>query len=252
MQDQHSPDIRAGQNSGFSSTGGPGTPILNLPSIVSWLLGGMALVFALQVFAPQALAITIDSWLGFSPRRFGLGLAESGPFVPVLFPLIGHVFVHGGLTHIALNSLSLAIFGTGVARRMNTDSPITGVRIRNTLAFLGFFFTSGCAGALVFYVMQPQDPGVLVGASGAISGLIGGVMRFVTQRAMPWGPAAGGLSPLHARPVAIVTALFIGSNLMTALGLDGSGQMNIAWEAHIGGYLCGLVTFPFFDRFVRR
>ena len=225
---------------------------INLPSIVVWLLGLMIVVFLIQLVLPAVPQNQLDRALGFVPDRFTEGLSQGQPIIPLLFPLVSHAFVHGGPAHLIFNGLWMMIFGAGVARRMATDSPQTSDRLWNTLWFVVFFCLCGVAGALVFYVMNPSLPFPLVGASGAISGLMGGAMRFVMRRLAPWGVVHGGLAPITSRPVAVVTALYIGTNLMTALGLDGSAGMNIAWEAHIGGYLCGLLTYPVFDRLVRR
>lgn len=236
---------------GATSQQGAGGAILNLPPLIVWLLGLMVLVFVVQGILPQRPTAIIDGLLGFRPVRFHAGLFSDLPLGQTLFPLMGHVFVHANIPHLAFNSLWLAIFGAGVARRMALDSGKHGYW--NSFLFMTFFFLSGAAGAILFYVGQPLSPSLLVGASGAISGLMGAAMRFVLRPITPMGSMAEhrALAPLGSAPVLGVSAVYIGINLMTALGLDGAAGMNVAWEAHIGGYVFGLLAFPFFDSVAR-
>jgi membrane associated rhomboid family serine protease len=102
----------------------------------------------------------------------------------------------------------------------------------------------------------------MVGASAAISGAMAAAMRFAFQRGGPLGPFRGNdgaayrvpatpLSVLLREPRLIVFLIvWFGVNLLFGLGivsLPGEGDMPIAWEAHIGGFLAGLVTFALFD-----
>ena len=91
----------------------------------------------------------------------------------------------------------------------------------------------------------------VIGASGAISGLMGAAIRILpVQR--PWN-LKGPLLPLLSRPVLIFTAAWIAINLLMGLtsfgaNLTGGGVQAIAWQAHVGGYLAGLFLAGLFDR----
>jgi membrane associated rhomboid family serine protease len=233
-----------------------GTPqeqarLVTMPPLVGTLIVVMVGVFVMGL-PSRTFGNEIDWTLGFVPYRFAAGLLGEASLAATLVPLFGHVFVHGNLPHLLLNVLWLAVFGTGVARRMAIEDERGAWR--NGLLFVAFFMASGVAGALAYGVLNPGAGHLLVGASGAISGLMAAAMRFALRPFAPYGPAHGPLASPHARPVAVASAVYIGFNLLTALGaggLFGSG-LQIAWEAHIGGYLFGLYAFPAFDRLVKR
>ena len=235
--------------------GGERDWVVAVPSVVGILLAVMAFVFAVGELLPKRLAWKLDYTLGFVPSRLSAGL-EGRYGVTMLDgagPLVSHLFVHGNFAHIALNGIGLAIFGTAVARRLRVEAG-GGAGAWNTALFLGFFFASGVAGALAYAVVNAGSGILLVGASGAISGVMAGAMRFALRPFAPYGPEAGPLASPMAMPILVTSLVYVGSNLLTPLGLGqvvGIG-LDIAWEAHVGGYLFGLFAFPLFDRAVAR
>lgn len=167
-----------------------------------------------------------------------------------LWSLFSYTFLHGSWTHVIVNSVWLLAFGSPVARRIGT------------VRFLLFYFFCGIAGALLQVYLNPGSLVPVVGASAAISGLMGGAARFVFLADGALGGLGGmggqGAAPrakasiLHAltdRRVLIFVGVWIGLNFLfgpTGLTVTGE-QMNIAWEAHLGGFLAGLLFFGFFD-----
>ncbi len=242
-------DSRLGLNPPERRRGGGG--MIVLPRLVGVLIAIMAIVHVLGILG---LGRTLDWVLGFIPARFLAGMnGQVGP-TETLLPLFGHVFVHGNLPHLLLNSLWLAVFGTGVVRRLAVETPRGRTHAFNAGVFLAFFFACGVAGALFYAAFNPASPVVLIGASGAISGLMAGAMRFALRPFAPFGPEQGRLAPVSSRPVAVASAVYIGFNILTAIGAGGvfGSGLTIAWEAHIGGYLFGLFAFPLFDGCARR
>jgi membrane associated rhomboid family serine protease len=123
------------------------------------------------------------------------------------------------------------------------------------LALSAFCAVAGAATFLAFNVglLVP-----MVGASGAISGLMGATMRFLFTatdggglRALREDPENVPLMPLSRaltdRRVLVVTGAFILANILAVLGLGGVSAGGIAWEAHMGGYFAGLLAFGIFD-----
>ena len=226
-------------------------PILSTPGVVTWLVLSIGDVFLAQVILPGPLGQRLEGVLAFQPQRFTEGMSSGVNPFELAVPLIGHIFLHGGIAHILFNLVWLLVFGTGVARRMGVDWGSPGERAFRSSLFLTFFLLCGIAGVMTYYVLQPDSPVYLVGASGAISGLMGGAMRFVVPSAdRQRDPTA--LARLTSAPVMAVSAMFIVINLFTALGGGAPGGANIAWEAHIGGYVAGLILFPAFDVAMRR
>jgi membrane associated rhomboid family serine protease len=105
------------------------------------------------------------------------------------------------------------------------------------------FLTSGLAGAAAYLAINPHGAVPMLGASGAIYGLVGALLRF-----SPDGP---GLMPLWSRQMALAIRRFVTDNLVLILiftvpaFLSGSGG-GLAWEAHVGGFAFGLIAGPLF------
>ncbi|MBV8841129.1 MAG: rhomboid family intramembrane serine protease, partial [Alphaproteobacteria bacterium] len=151
-------------------------------------------------------------------------------------------------THLGLNAVWLLAFGTPVARRFGATR------------FLAFFAVTAAAGALAHLVAYSGERVPMIGASASISGFMAAALRFAFQRGGPlrFGrdqddayrvPALPLLAVLRDGRVVIFLAVWFGLNLLFGLGsigLDGSDQP-IAWQAHIGGFLAGLLAFPLFD-----
>lgn len=224
-------------------------PIFNAPRVVAVLLAALVLVHAVRVLM---LPADWDLWLliaaAFIPGRYGpMGTELPGGAVALVTSPFTHVLLHGDWLHLALNGAWLLAFGGAIAAR-------TG-----TLRFLLFFALCGLGGAAAFAaanngLMQP-----MIGASGAISGLMGATLRVLfpaldsggfrrlreaprTVRLMSLGEA------LTDRRILIASAILVVLNVLTIVGF-GSAQYagGIAWEAHLGGYLLGLITYGLFD-----
>jgi membrane associated rhomboid family serine protease len=191
----------------------------------------------------------------FIPVRFLVQMGD-GEYLSAILPLFGHIFLHdlSGPGHIVLNMLWLVVFGAGIARRLCIPGAATGEGAHNVAVFLSFYLLCGVAGALTYLVTHPYEAIPMVGASGAISGLMGGTLRFALRLFAPMGTGYGKLAPVTAKPVLTASMIYIGLNLATGIAgaMGPSGMASIAWEAHIGGFLFGLLAFPFFDRLAKR
>ena len=223
-------------------------PIFNVHKVV---VGVLALLVAVHV-ARSFLSPEEDLWYviagAFIPARYGPAASElpGGEAALYLSP-ITHMLLHGDWLHLALNSAWLLAFGGAIAER-------TG-----TLRFLAFFILCGLGGALAFDLANPDLMQPMIGASGAISGLMGGTLRFLFPamdsggfRRLRDAPRTIPLMTLSAtlrdRRVLITSAILVVLNLLTIIGF-GSAQYSggIAWEAHLGGYVIGIFTYGLFD-----
>lgn len=224
-------------------------PIFNVPGIVVVLLGGFVAVHVVRTFVSEEQAAWLTAVLAFIPARLtGMAHELPGGDVASVTQFVTHIFVHGDLTHLAVNSAWLLAFGTSVARR------IGGAR------FLLFFILCGIAGALVYFAFSRDAVSLMVGASGAISGLMGAAFRFLFQ-ALTTGdteslagrkrqpPLMSLGATLRDRRILAVVAGWTVLNTVLAWGAAGlMDGANIAWEAHLGGFYMGLLTFGLFDR----
>ena len=148
--------------------------------------------------------------------------------------LVLHMFAHAGLVHIGFNSAVLFSLAGPMLSWM-------GAFPGNWLRFFALYFLSGLAGAGLFLLFNPDGIVPMVGASGAISGLIGLVSRL--------SPGNRALIPLFSRSMFRRVWDFTKANLVLILLftvpiflMGGSG--GIAWEAHLGGFLVGILGAP--------
>lgn len=222
-------------------------PMFNIPGSVLALLAMMAAVHLVRWSLPEDWDIWLTLSLAFIPARYA-GFAEAlpGGTISSGTSFLTHAFVHADLVHLGINAAWLVAFGGAVANRIGA------------LRFLLFFALCAVAGAATFLTFNPGIMVPMIGASGAISGLMGGTMRFLFTAldgdglaALREDPRNVPLMPLSQaltdKRVLLVTGVFLAANILAVLGLGGVGESGIAWEAHIGGYFAGLLTFGFFD-----
>lgn len=196
--------------------------MLNAPwpllAIVAVILGG----YALQSLGGHA-EMAMRDW-GFSPADL-----RDGRWIG----LVTALFIHGGWTHAGLNAVGALAFGAPVIR-------LFGLRARGVVGFFVFYLVCGVLGSLGFALVRWGSPDVLIGASGAISGLMGAASRLADR-----GP---GLAGFFSRTVIGMAVGWVVVNLLIGFtGLDvGQGGEPVAWEAHLFGYAAGLLLIgPF-------
>lgn len=224
-------------------------PIFNVPGVV---LGLLALFLAVHLVR-WALPVEDYAWsttvLAFIPARLTWEGADlPGGRIAAFTSFLTHVFLHGDVAHLLINSAWLLAFGSPVARR-------TG-----TWRFLAFFLLCGTAGALFYLAVNGAVLMLLVGASGAISGLMGAAFRFLFRGLEQGGPLdlAGGAreaplmslgETLRDRRILVAIGGWTLLNVLLALWPTGLTETaGIAWEAHLGGFYAGLLLYGLFDR----
>ena len=180
-------------------------------------------------------------------KLMGASLADATSIVPGVFPfperftLVSYMFLHGDFAHVGINSLWLLVFGPPVAQRLGT------------LEFLIFFFLCGIAAAGVHLAWNWGSIVPVVGASGAISGLMGASIRLLYGRRDSYFAETPRLAPLLSRPVLMVSAAWAVANVIAGVLRIGVTEEYalVAWQAHLGGYFAGLLAIGPFDRFGR-
>jgi membrane associated rhomboid family serine protease len=192
-----------------------------------WQVGVIALTIVL-IFAVEWTRGAVDDdaiQYGFIPAA----MMQGG-----LSGLVTALFIHGSWTHVLINAAFAVAFGAPLARRLGSGA------IGGGLFFL-FFLVCGVLGNAGYALAHPNSGAPVVGASGAIAGLYAAMSRLLG------GPRP---LPLTARPVVALGAFWIVGNLMIGLlkfdaGFGAAGG-STAWEAHIAGYLAGLLLMPLF------
>lgn len=232
-------------------------PAFNVPGAVLVLLALMLGMFVLYDQSSTDGQDVMLIWLALFPARLspaaGQVLDWPGGIAGDLWTLVTYTFMHGSWTHLIVNSIWLLAFGSALARRLGA------------VRFYLFYFTCGIAGALLHVALNAGSMVPTVGASAALSGLMGGAARFVFLADGPLGGLVmvgrdglpimprgrlsilGALSDKRAMIFIVVwlalNFLFGPTGLSAAFGSDAP----IAWEAHMGGFLAGLLLFGLFD-----
>lgn len=220
-------------------------PIFNVPKGV---LTASAILVAVQLvlgFLPEDTALYVVRLLAFIPARYSGAAAElPGGYLACVTSFVTYMIVHAGWVHLMVNLAWMVAFGSGVERRIGETK------------FFAFSILCGIAGALMHLALHFGEMAPVVGASAAISGQMAAALRVVfgdprggrfdfTRSALP----SLGQSLMDPRMI-IIIAIWAGLNLVFGLGsmTMGGVEGEIAWEAHVGGFLFGLLFYGFFDR----
>lgn len=228
-------------------------PVLNVPFVVLATAALIFLVHLARQFVDRETDVWVLLYLAFIPARYDATALLDGPapggIAADIWTFVTYAFLHADWTHLAVNGVWLLAFGSAVARRFGT------------LRFALFFAATAAAGALAHLVANASDYAPLVGASGALSGLMAAAARFAFAPGAPLGawrradesayrlPAVPLLEAFRNPRVVAFLAVWFALNLVFGLGSIGSEMAGaaIAWEAHLGGFLAGLAAFAWFD-----
>lgn len=223
-------------------------PAINLPPVVIWLAAVLIGVHVLRQF----LSPGADEWVlyafAFLPERYSAaGAALPGGVGARFWTPLTYALLHADYVHLLVNLIWMASFGGALARRFGA------------VRFLVLALIASVAGAAMFYVVNAQGAAAVIGASGGVSGMMAATTRFAFS---PGGPLAGGRTerayllpaePLlsvfkNGRAVAFILIWFAANMIFGMAGPLMPGVSGpIAWEAHVGGFLAGLLCFPFVD-----
>lgn len=210
------------------------------PPIVTWLLIALCVaVFFWQIsLGPRNGLLAVYSF-GVIPAVL-FGTADLPPalyLVPPWASVVTSMFMHGGLLHLGGNMLYLWIFGNNVEDSMGR------------LRFAVFYLLCGAAAALAQSFADPSSQTPMIGASGAIGGVLGAYLVLhprANVRVLMWIIVFVRLINV---PAAIVLGFwFAGQVLSGAMTpTDGAGG-GVAFWAHVGGFVAGVALIPFFRR----
>ena len=219
-------------------------PMFNLPQIIVWALALLWIIHLGRdwlLTRQQDLMVIIQG--GFIPLRYAIDAADQGlawVWTPVTYSLL-----HDGFTHLIVNSIFLMAFASLVARRIGTGR------------FLILWLFSAVASAAVYGLVNQHSNIPMIGASGVISAMMGAAARFAFPKNGRFNRLNGHLLPLQSlqealsnKTVLVWVAVWFGISALTALGLHAGVDVEaqIAWEAHLGGFVFGFLLFPLFDR----
>jgi len=229
-------------------------PIFNVPAVVIAVIAACVVVHLARVYVlSDDEDIDFLITFAFIPARYGsasvLGGELPGGWGADIWTFVTYAFIHGNATHLVLNSIWLLPFGSALARRFGN------------VRFLAFFAATAAAGAAFHLATNFGSVQPVIGASASISGFMAASMRFALQRGGPLDLLRGGhdesyrvpalplLAALRDTRIVVFVGAWFALNILFGVGtlaMPGMEQA-VAWQAHIGGFLAGLVLFALFD-----
>lgn len=206
--------------------------------IVTYLLIGLCvLVFIWQfMLGPEGGQRAVYS-LGVIPARL-LGHGELDPSLVVVGPwttVFTSMFMHGGVMHLLGNMLYLWIFGD------NVEDSMGHVR------FIIFYLLCGVAAVFAQALPEPTSQVPMIGASGAISGVLGGYLLLFPHARVLVAIPLGFVMQMTRLPALWVLLLWFGLQLLSNV-LQGGAGAGVAFRAHIGGFVAGMALVALFKR----
>lgn len=229
----------------------PREPILTLPLPLTAYVVLLALIHLRVLLPPELENWTVDVF-GFIPRRYDSSLVnlqfEGGAGAKV-WTFVTYSLLHANLAHLAFNVLWLLPFGSALARRFGA------------LRFFVFLAVTAAAGALAHLVTHEHAVVPMIGASASVSGAMAAAIRFAFVRGSFLSfsrsdadtaarvPALPLLQALRDRRIVGFLGVWFALNVIVGVGAIGvdADSAGVAWEAHIGGFLAGLLLFALFD-----
>lgn len=202
-------------------------PFEGVPAVVLWLVGILAVAHVARILLPMNLQEDVFMRLALVPSFYTTPDTHYQSLFDRLLPLVGHAFLHGGFIHLFMNSVAILQLGAYVTR---TQGP------RN---FLIVFFLSAIGGALAFIAINPNLQMKAIGASGAACGLFGAYAGEALLR------ARGQWARKRRALVWRGTFWFLAINVGLMALVSKTGLFPIAWEAHLGGFIVGMLLAPF-------
>ena len=204
-------------------------PSSRTPVITIGLIVINVLVYLNQLTLPPRAAVRFVYLYGLIPLEISSGDLMVPHPVPLYGTIFTSMFVHGGLFHLAGNMLYLWIFGDNVEDRLG--------RVR----FLIFYLLSGVAAAAAQILSGPDSKIPMVGASGAISGVLGAYLLLYPHARVVTLVFFGWFIRLIEIRALVVLGFWIVVQLASGLLTWGAQVGGVAWFAHVGGFIAGLV-----------
>lgn len=209
-------------------------PILNAPTAVRWIVGITVAVHAARFLLPGSFSHWMLELFAFYPPRYQVPAGDGFDLFAMAASPIGHLFLHADWMHLIVNMAFLLAFGSAVGRRMGASQ------------FVILYLLCGLAACFFWDFLNPQSNAVLVGASGAVSGMVGAAARVSI-----WPPKHSPSALPFWRRSTIIAFVAIWLVLNVVFGIFpqmiSNSYAGIAWEAHLGGFIAGFLLIGAFD-----
>lgn len=213
-------------------------PTSTFPFVTIILIVVNIVVFVMQMTHPSGPQNIVFSYgaVPYSLMTFKTTQAVH-PFITVFTSM----FLHGGLLHLTGNMLYLWIFGNNIEDRLGHTR------------FIIFYLLCGLVAAYSHAITDPLSKIPMIGASGAVSGILGAYLLMFPRARIHTLIFLGFFIQVVRLPAIVVIGLWIVIQLINGLTSTGmTGQTGVAWFAHIGGFIFGIIMVTFFVKKRRR
>lgn len=204
-------------------------PRLTFPFFVWCLIGANIGVFLHQFVLGATAPAEHQAFLAsfaVVPARVGGALTGSEPLIASLLPILTSMFLHGGWMHLIGNMWFLWIFGDNVEDELGH------------FVFLLFYVGCGVIAAVAQFLSEPGSTVPMVGASGAIAGVMGAyLLRFPKARVTILIPILFIFWTTFRLPAFLMLSYWLAVQVLSGTG---GGAGGVAWWAHIGGFVAGV------------
>ncbi len=208
-------------------------PRLGFPYVTLGLIAINVVVFLYQLslhFESPPAAEALVQTFGSIPLRTQRALAGHYPLAEGLAPLFTSMFLHGGVLHLLGNMWFLWIFGDNVEDELGHGT------------YLGFYLGCGLVASLAQFAADPSSTVPAVGASGAISGVMGAyVVRFPWARIVMLVPIVIIFFTVEVPALFMLVYWFLIQFMSGAASAGDPSAGGVAWWAHIGGFVAGAI-----------
>ena len=157
------------------------------------------------------------------------GQADIESPVHTMFTIFSSMFIHGGFMHLAGNMMFLWVFGDNIEDRLGH------------VKYLVFYLVAGVAATLSQWMIDSGSQVPLIGASGAISGVLGAYLMIYPNNKVKALIIFYLITVVEMRAMWLLGAWFVWQLLQGSMSLGLSGTVSVAFFAHIGGFVAGMV-----------
>jgi membrane associated rhomboid family serine protease len=226
-------------------------PALNVPTVALAVVAVLAAIHAGLWYLGEDWKVWSLYALSFIPARLGGGEAVAAPWGAEVWGFASYALLHQDVYHLGFNGLWLLIFSTPLARRLGA------------VRYLVLLVLAAVAGAVAMLPLNYGKFLIVIGASASVSGALAAVIPVMFAPGFRAASAAGAdmarLRVLAPRELVrnsralVFAAVFLAMTLLTGASMAMTGtaffeERNIAWEAHLGGFIAGLLLFYLLDR----
>jgi len=216
-------------------------PTKRFPLITVALITLNTIVYIYEASLGEKIAEFIYS-MGLLPFEIThhIDVFPSGPS-PIYLTIFTSMFMHGSIVHLLGNMLFLWIFGNNVEDYLGRKN------------FVIFYLLSGVAAAFLQILLNPDSKVPMVGASGAIAGILGAYLLLYPRAKVTTIIIFVFFIRLIRIPAVVVLSFWIIYQFLYGISSLAvrSGEGGVAWFAHIGGFICGVILIKLFKPFVK-